>query len=155
MKTPTSAPGTPRSLATAGATAGSEYAAIVASACVASIASSGQSGKRVGDAPVIDAPGSGRVGGGAAGRELAGVADVRHRSPLHVALPAQLVVVGAAMQGATVVPHDEIVQTPAMGIDELPLRRVRHQLVEQPGRFVLGQADHAHGVRGGVQRAAA
>src|SRR5262245_5996756 len=61
MKTPTSAPDTPRSRATAGATAGSEYAAIVASACVASIARSGQTRKRVDDALVIARPVSGRT----------------------------------------------------------------------------------------------
>ncbi len=43
-----SAPSTPMSRATTGASAGMEYAAMVASVCIAMVASSGQSGKAVG-----------------------------------------------------------------------------------------------------------
>src|SRR5512145_217717 len=102
------------------------------------MARSGQTGKRTGEPPVTGSPGSGGAGGRAALRELAGVAEVRHRGALHVALPALLVVIGAAMHDAPVVPHDEIVHAPAVRVDELALRRVCHQLVEEPRGLVLG-----------------
>ena len=59
---------------------------------------------------------------------------------MHVALPAQIVVVGAAMHRAAIIPHDEIVQAPAMGVNELALRGVRDQSIDKRGTGGLGHA---------------
>ena len=55
------------------------------------------------------------------------LAGIRHVAdgPLYVAPPAQIVELGSPVHRAAIVPHYEIVDPPAMGIDELPLRRVR------------------------------
>ena len=47
----------------------------------------------------------------------------------HVALPAQIVELGPAVHRTAIVPHDEIIHPPAMGVNELPLCRVRSPLV--------------------------
>ncbi len=62
---------------------------------------------------------------------LAGISHVADRGALHVALPAQIVELGAAVHGAAIVPDDEIVDAPAMGVDELPLRGVGDEFVDQ------------------------
>src|SRR5215469_18182318 len=59
-----------------------------------------------------------------------GGGEVRHGGAHHVAFPAQIVEGRAAMHGAAVVPHHEVARAPAMGVDELPLRRVPNQLIE-------------------------
>ena len=56
---------------------------------------------------------------------LAGIGHIADGGALHVALPAQIVELGSPMHRTAIVPHDEVVDPPAMGIDELPLRRVR------------------------------
>ena len=86
---------------------------------------------------------------------LAGIGDVADRGALHVALPAQVVELGAAMHGAAVVPDDEVVQPPAMGVDELPLRGMGHELLDQRAAFLLRHAEDAAGVGGEVERLAA
>ena len=68
---------------------------------------------------------------------LAGVGDIAHRGALHVAFEPQIVEIGAAVHGAAVVPDDEVVHAPAMGVDELPLRGVRHQFIDQRAAFGL------------------
>ena len=62
---------------------------------------------------------------------LAGIGDVADSGALHVALPAQIVEVGAAVHGAAIVPDHQIVDAPAMGIDELALGGVRNELLDQ------------------------
>jgi len=54
---------------------------------------------------------------------LAGVGDVTHRRAAHIAQPAHIVELGATVRGAAVVPHHQIVRTPAMRVDELPAKR--------------------------------
>jgi hypothetical protein len=49
----------------------------------------------------------------------------------------------AAVKCAAVVPHDEVVHAPAVGIDELALRRVRQQLVDQGASLGLAHAEDA------------
>ena len=56
---------------------------------------------------------------------LAGIRHVADGGPLYVAPPAQIIELGSPVHRAAIVPHYEIVDPPAMGIDELPLRRVR------------------------------
>jgi hypothetical protein len=38
---------------------------------------------------------------------------------LHVAFPAQVVELGAAVHGAPIVPDNQVMNTPPMGVDEL------------------------------------
>ena len=52
---------------------------------------------------------------------LTGVGHVGNGGTLHVAFPPQIVEIGTSVHGAAIVPHDEIVHPPPMGIDELPL----------------------------------
>jgi hypothetical protein len=47
---------------------------------------------------------------------LAGICDVRYRGPLHVAFPAQVIELGAAVHGAAIVPDNQIMDTPPMRI---------------------------------------
>ena len=53
---------------------------------------------------------------------LARVGHVRDGSALHVALPAQIVEIGSPVHGAAIIPDDQIMNPPAMRIDELALR---------------------------------
>jgi hypothetical protein len=55
---------------------------------------------------------------------LAGICNVGNGSALYVALPAQIVELGPAVHRTAIVPHDEVVYPPAMGVNELPLCRV-------------------------------
>jgi hypothetical protein len=43
------------------------------------------------------------------------------------------------VHGAAVVPDDEVVHTPAVGVDELPLRGVGDELVDQRAAVLLRQ----------------
>src|SRR5213083_1538215 len=60
---------------------------------------------------------------------LARVGDVAHGRALHVPPEAQVVERGAAVHGAAIVPHHEVVDAPAVGIDELPPGGMLDQLV--------------------------
>ena len=62
---------------------------------------------------------------------LAGIGDVGHRGALHVAFPAQVIEFGSAMHGAAIVPDHQVVDTPAMRVDELPLGRVRYESIDR------------------------
>src|SRR5580700_4862422 len=86
---------------------------------------------------------------------LAGIGDVADRGALHVAFPAQVVEFGAAVHGAAVVPDDEIVHPPAVGVDELPLRGVRQELFDQRTAVGFGHAKDPSGVRRQIERLAA
>ena len=55
---------------------------------------------------------------------LAGICNVGNGSALYVALPAQIVELDPAVHRTAIVPHDEVVYPPAMGVNELPLCRV-------------------------------
>src|SRR6185436_20993910 len=79
---------------------------------------------------------------------LAGVGDVADGDALHVAHPAQVVVVRASMHGAAVVPHHELVRAPAMRVDELRLDGVGDQAVDQRTAFLVRHAEDAPGVGG-------
>jgi hypothetical protein len=70
------------------------------------------------------------LGGGFDFFLLTGVGHVENGGTLHVAFPPQIVEIGTAVHGAAIVPHDEIVHSPPMGIDELPLSRVDHKLID-------------------------
>jgi hypothetical protein len=61
---------------------------------------------------------------------LAGSGDVRHRSALHITFPAQVVELGAAVHGATIVPDNEVLDTPTMRVDELPLGGMGNEFVD-------------------------
>ena len=61
--------------------------------------------------------------------------NVRHGRAPHVTRPAQVIVAFTAMHGAAVVPHHEVVQASAVRMDELPLRGVIDELMQQ--RLVL------------------
>src|SRR5271155_1367149 len=61
---------------------------------------------------------------------LTSIGDVGNGGAMHVAGPAQVVVVSAAMHRAAIVPHHEIVQAPAMSVDELRLGGMGDQLVD-------------------------
>ena len=60
---------------------------------------------------------------------LAGICNIAHRSALHVALPAQIIELDSAVHGTAIVPHDEVLYPPTMGVNELPLRRVCNELL--------------------------
>src|SRR5262249_59843998 len=83
---------------------------------------------------------------------LAGIRHIADGGPLYVAPPAPIVELGSPVHRAAIVPHHEIVDPPAMGIDELPLRRVRGQLIDQCATLVLGHAEDPTGVRREVER---
>ena len=68
---------------------------------------------------------------------LAGISHVLHGGALHVALPSQIVEIGAAMHGAPIVPDHEIMYAPAMRVDELPLGGVREKLLDEGARLGL------------------
>src|SRR5262249_61831801 len=52
-----------------------------------------------------------------------------NRSALHVALPAQIIELGSTVHRTAIVPHAEVAYPPAMGVNELPLRRVCDELI--------------------------
>ena len=52
------------------------------------------------------------------------------------------------MHGLPVIPHDQVVLTPYMDIDELPLRRMFSQVANQIARLRDGPADDRTDVRG-------
>src|SRR4051812_10620206 len=60
-------------------------------------------------------------GGDGQAHLLAGRRHVGNRGAAHVALVALVVEVEAAMHGAAVVPHHQVVDPPAMAVDELAL----------------------------------
>src|SRR5580693_7813091 len=86
---------------------------------------------------------------------LAGIGHVADSGALHVAFPAQVVELGAAVHGAAVVPDDEIVQPPAMGVDELPLRGMGEEFLDQRAAVGFGHAENPPGVRRQIERLAA
>jgi hypothetical protein len=71
---------------------------------------------------------------------LAGICNVGNGSALYVALPAQIVELGSAVHRTAIVPHDEVVYPPAMGVNELPLGRVPDELINQRTTLALGHA---------------
>jgi len=83
---------------------------------------------------------------------LAGICHIADGGALHIALPAQIVEFGSAVHGAAIVPHHEIMHPPAMRVDELPLRRMGDQLIDERAAFRLRHAKDAAGVRGEVKR---
>src|SRR5688572_6371388 len=86
---------------------------------------------------------------------LATVRDVADRHPRQVAHVAQVVVLGAAVHRAAVVPHDELVRAPAVRVDELALRHVGDHLVDQLPAVLVAHAVDASRVRGDIERLAA
>ena len=86
---------------------------------------------------------------------LTGIGDVRHRGTLHVAFPAQVVELRAAVHGAAIVPDNQVMNTPPMGVDELPLGGMGDELVDQRAAVRLRRAEDAAGMRGKVKRFAA
>jgi hypothetical protein len=62
--------------------------------------------------------------------------------------PAQVVELGSTVHGAAIVPHDEVVQAPTMRVDELPLGRMRDELVDQCPALVIRHAEDAIITRG-------
>src|SRR5262245_9732371 len=72
-----------------------------------------------------------------------GIGDVRHRGTLHVGFPAQVVELRAAVHGAAIVPDNQVMNTPPMGVDELPLGGVGDELVDQRAAVRLGHAEDA------------
>ena len=61
---------------------------------------------------------------------LTGVGHVGSGGTLHVAFPPQIVEIGTPVHGAAIVPNDEIVHPPPMGVDELALSRVGDKLID-------------------------
>ena len=83
-----------------------------------------------------------------AGHDLKGVHTVRTRADVDemrsdLGTIAQVVVVGAAVHGAAVIPDHEIMHSPAVDIDELALCGVRSELVDQRTAFGLRHAENA------------
>src|SRR5437763_9638637 len=85
---------------------------------------------------------------------LAAVGDVAHGRALHVAAEAQVVERRAAMHRAAIVPHHEITDAPAVGIDELPLGSVLDELVDQRTALRVAHAEDAAGMGGEIERLA-
>src|SRR5215470_16832627 len=83
------------------------------------------------------------------------VLHVLQRRALCIALPALVVERPPAVHGAAVVPHHEIVDTPAMAVDELALGRERGQLLEQRRARLVRHAEDAAGMRGEIEARAA
>jgi hypothetical protein len=77
---------------------------------------------------------------------LAGICNVGNGSALYVALPAQIVELGPAVHRTAIVPHDEVVYPPAMGVNEMPLCRVPDELINQRTALVLGHAKDLPGM---------
>ena len=77
--------------------------------------------------------------------------EIRHRSPPHVAAMFDFVIGAAAMQRAPVVPHYEIPRHPSVSIDELGLRGVFHQFVNQHSPVRNWLPDEVRGMRGEIQ----
>src|SRR5262245_57710245 len=86
---------------------------------------------------------------------LTGIGDVRHRGTLHVAFPAQVVELSAAVHGAAIVPDNQVMNAPPMGVDELPLGGMGDELVDQRAAVRLGHAEDAAGMRGEIKGFAA
>jgi hypothetical protein len=61
---------------------------------------------------------------------LTGVGRVGNGGALHVAFPPQIVEIGTPVHGTAIVPHDQIVHPPAVGVDELPLSRVGDKFID-------------------------
>src|SRR5207253_3749897 len=85
---------------------------------------------------------------------LTRVCSIRNRGALHVTSPAQIVELGPPVHGAAVVPHDQIVQPPAVGIYELPLGDMRDQLINERSALVLRHSEDTPCMGGEVQRLA-
>ena len=62
---------------------------------------------------------------------LARICNVADGGALHVALPTQVVELGSVVHRAPIVPNDQVVDAPAMRVNELTLRGVRDELVDQ------------------------
>src|SRR5438067_4077545 len=60
-----------------------------------------------------------------------------------------------AMQQTAVVPHDQITRAPAMDVDELRLRDMREQLVEQRPPLCLGEAEDMRRMIAEIERLSA
>jgi hypothetical protein len=58
------------------------------------------------------------------------------------------------VHGAAVVPDDEIVDAPAVRIDELPLRGVGEEFFDQRAAVRFGHAENSPGVRRQIERLA-
>src|SRR5215831_11913392 len=86
---------------------------------------------------------------------LTRIGDVRHRGALHVAFPPQVVELRAAVHGAAIVPDNQVMNAPPMGVDELPLGGMGDELVDQRAAVRLRHAEDAAGMRGEVKRFAA
>ena len=74
---------------------------------------------------------------------LARVRDVGNGRALHVALPAQVIELGSTVHRAAIVPNDQVVDAPAMRVNELTLGGVRDELVDQCAAIVLGHTEDA------------
>ena len=83
---------------------------------------------------------------------LAGIGDVRDCRALHVAFPAQVVELGAPVHGAAIVPNSQVVDAPTMRVDELPLRGIGDELVNQGASVRLRHAEDAPSMGGKVER---
>ena len=83
------------------------------------------------------------------------VRHVLHRRALRIALPALVVERLPVVPGAAVVPHHEIVDTPAMAVDELALGCERGQLLEQRRARLVRLAEDAASMRGQIEALAA
>src|SRR5262245_61651057 len=71
---------------------------------------------------------------------LTGIGHIRNGRALHVAFPAEVVELGSPMHRAAIVPHDEVVHSPAVSVDKLPLCRVGDELINQHAALVLRHA---------------
>src|SRR5690554_4184128 len=65
------------------------------------------------------------------------------RRAAHVAFVAAVVVFGAAVERAAVVPDQDVTHAPLMRVDELRLRREGEQFLEQGGAFGFVHTDDA------------
>ena len=93
---------------------------------------SGSSTTASDDRPFLRLPQTGHALGGGDFDSflLTGVGHVGSGGTLHVAFPPQIVEIGIPVHGAAIVPHDEIVHPPPMGVDELALSRVGDKLID-------------------------
>ena len=80
--------------------------------------------------------------------------EVLHRSAAHIAAVIDFIVRPSAMHRASVVPHDEIAWRPFVRMDELRLRCVFHQLMDQHAAVRKRLIDDVGSVRGKIQRLA-
>ena len=74
---------------------------------------------------------------------LTGICDVAHGRALHIAFPAQVVELDSPVHRAAIIPNDQVVDPPAVRVNELTLRGVRDELVDEDTAVLFGHAKNS------------